>query len=151
MGNRDKKRSDLEHIYQISGIADWVHRISDRGNTLLYKAFDEKGIEPSGGQAQKIAIARAVYRNAPIVVLDEPTAALDPVAEYEIYNRFNELINNKTTIYISHRMSSCKFCDRIIVIGDKTIQEAGTHNELMKKKGIYEQMFETQAKWYVEA
>ena len=151
IGNQDKKRSDLEHIYQISGIADWVHRISDQGNTLLYKAFDEKGMEPSGGQAQKIAIARAVYRNAPIVVLDEPTAALDPVAEYEIYNRFNELINNKTTIYISHRMSSCKFCDRIVVIGDKTIQEEGTHNELMKKKGIYEQMFETQAKWYVEA
>lgn len=150
MGNREEKRGSLEHLYQISGIADWVHRISRHGNTLLYKTFDEKGIEPSGGQAQKIAIARAVYRNAPIVVLDEPTAALDPIAEHEIYNRFNELINNKTTIYISHRMSSCKFCDRIIVIGDKTIQEEGTHNELMNKKGIYEQMFDTQARWYVE-
>ncbi len=151
MGSSKEQRKNLVSIYELSGISHWVSSLINQGKTLLFKSFDEKGIEPSGGQAQKLAIARAVYRNAPIVILDEPTAALDPVAEYEIYNRFHELIKDKTTIYISHRMSSCKFCDRIIVIGDKTIKEEGTHEELIRKKGIYETMFRTQAKWYVEA
>lgn len=146
------KHSDgnLGNIYEISGIADWVNGMSEKGNTLISKDFDENGVEPSGGQAQKIAIARAIYRDAPVIILDEPTAALDPVAEYEIYNRFNDLINNKTAVYISHRLSSCRFCDKIIVIGDHTIKEMGTHDELIKKKGIYEEMFRTQAQWYVE-
>lgn len=151
MGGDRYSKEDLEEIYEISGIADWVNGMKWKGNTLLSKDFDETGVEPSGGQAQKIAIARAIYRNAPLVILDEPTAALDPIAEYEIYRRFNDLINQKTAIYISHRLSSCRFCDRIIVIGDKTIKEMGTHEELLRKKGIYEEMFRTQARWYVEA
>lgn len=150
MGKNDTIKESLEDVYKISGISDWVDKIGNHGNTLIYKGFDENGTEPSGGQAQKLAIARAVYRDAPIVILDEPTAALDPVAEYEIYNRFHELVNNKTTIYISHRMSSCRFCDRIVVIGDKTIKEEGTHDNLMNKGGIYAQLFETQARWYAE-
>lgn len=81
----------------------------------IYKMFVEDDVEPSGGQAQKLAIARALYKNAPIVILDEPTAALDPISEYEVYNNFDKLVNKKTAIYISHRLSSCKFCDRIIV------------------------------------
>lgn len=147
------KHSDdnLDKIYAISGIADWVNGMSEKGNTLIGKDFDENGVEPSGGQAQKVAIARALYRNAPVIILDEPTAALDPVAEYEIYNRFNDLISNKTAVYISHRLSSCRFCDKIIVIADNTIKEMGTHDELIKKKGFYEEMFRTQAQWYVEA
>lgn len=140
----------MQNIYETSGIADWVNGLEKGGLTLLYKDYESEGVEPSGGQAQKIAIARALYHNAPVVILDEPTAALDPVAEYEIYNRFNELINNKTAIYISHRLSSCRFCDRIIVIGDKKIQETGTHEELMERNGLYAQMFRTQAGWYVE-
>lgn len=148
MGDIYKESDKLDNMYELSGIYSWIKEIENHGNTLLYKSFDENGIEPSGGQAQKIAIARALYRNAPIVVLDEPTAALDPVAEYEIYNRFNELINNKTTIYISHRMSSCKFCDRIIVIGDKTIKEEGTHNQLLSQNGIYSKLFKKQACLY---
>lgn len=147
---REKECLKMQQIYETSGIADWVKSLKKKDATLLYKDYDSKGVEPSGGMAQKIAIARALYHNAPVVILDEPTSALDPVAEYEIYNRFHELVNNKTAIYISHRLSSCKFCDRIVVIGDKRIQEEGTHEELMEKNGLYAKMFRTQAKWYVE-
>lgn len=147
---REKGCLKMQQIYETSGITDWVKGLKKKDATLLYKDYDSKGVEPSGGIAQKIAIARALYHNAPVVILDEPTAALDPVAEYEIYNRFHELVNNKTAIYISHRLSSCKFCDRIVVIGDKRIQEEGTHEELMEKNGLYAKMFSTQAKWYVE-
>lgn len=151
MGDLESENDDITDICDLSGISDWINKIENHGNTLLYKSYDDKGVEPSGGQAQKLAIARALYRDAPIVILDEPTAALDPVAEYEIYNRFNELINGKTTIYISHRMSSCKFCDRIVVIDNKTVVEEGTHNALMQRNGIYGKLFETQAKWYADA
>ena len=141
---------ELKSIYETSGISQWVEELDQKGNTLLGKEFDEAGVEPSGGQAQKIAIARALYCNAPMVIMDEPTAALDPVAEYEIYNRFHQLIQNRTAIYISHRLSSCKFCDKIIVLADKTIREVGSHEELMERNGVYAEMFRTQAKWYVE-
>ena len=122
--------------------------LKDNGDTLVGKDYDEQGVELSGGQAQKLAIARAVYRDAPLVILDEPTAALDPVAEYEIYKSFNELIGDKTAVYISHRLSSCRFCDRIIVIDGKTVSETGSHDELMKKQGQYAEMFNAQAQWY---
>jgi len=151
IGKEEKADSSLDGVYEVSGISEWVNTMSEKGNTILSKDFDENGVEPSGGQAQKVAIARAVYRDAPVVILDEPTAALDPVAEYEIYNRFNDLISNKTAIYISHRLSSCKFCDKIIVMGERTIKEMGTHEELLRKNGIYAEMFKTQARWYVEA
>ena len=150
LGSRDSKLESLDAVYEISGIGDLVEGLRDKGETLVCKDFDENGVELSGGQAQKVAIARAVYRDAPIVILDEPTAALDPVAEYEVYNRFNDLIRNKTAIYISHRLSSCRFCDKIIVISDRTIKETGTHEELLNLQGIYAEMFQTQAQWYVE-
>ena len=147
LGNTAKE--DLpEEAYELSGITDWVGQLKKKGDTILSKEFDEEGVEPSGGQAQKLAIARAVYRDAPVVILDEPTAALDPVAEYEIYRRFNDLIRNKTAIYISHRLSSCRFCDRIVVLDDHRIRETGSHEELLEKKGIYEEMYTSQAKWY---
>jgi len=146
----EKTEGHLQDIYDMSGISQWVSTLKNKGNTLMSKAFDEEGVEPSGGQAQKIAIARALYCDAPLVILDEPTAALDPVAEFEIYNHFNQLIQNKTAIYISHRLSSCKFCDKIIVLGENTILETGTHEELLALNGIYAEMFQTQAGWYVE-
>ena len=143
-------KHDLSDIYRLSGIADWIKTLEAKGDTLIGKEYDEHGIEASGGQAQKIAIARALYRGSDVVILDEPTAALDPVAEYDIYKHFNELVHGRTAIYISHRMSSCRFCDRIIVIADKTIKESGTHDELIAKGGIYKELFSAQAKWYGE-
>lgn len=148
LGDVDKTL-DGEKLYEMCGIANWVNQQEQKGNTLIGREFDNRGIEPSGGIAQKIAIARALHRDAPIVILDEPTSALDPVAEYDIYNRFNDLILNKTAFYISHRLSSCKFCDRIIVLDRKHIVEDGTHNQLMSQNGLYAKMYQTQAKWYV--
>ncbi len=132
------------------GLADDVGKLSDGLGTMIYKSFDENGTELSGGQKQKAAIARALYKNAPVVILDEPTAALDPVAEYDIYRQFDTLVGGKTAVYISHRLSSCKFCDRIAVFADCTIKEYGTHAELADKPGgIYAEMFAAQAQYYV--
>ena len=127
----------------------WIDSLEKKYDTNLYKIFDEAGIEPSGGQGQKLAIARTLYKNSPLVILDEPTAALDPIAEYDIYKNFNSLVGGKTTIYISHRLSSCRFSDRIIVFDNGTIVENGSHDELMNiKDGAYRNMYETQAKHY---
>lgn len=150
LGDYQKQGQDMEKFYQLCGIQEKVESLPDKGNTLLYKTFDESGIEPSGGEAQKIAIARALYKDAPVVILDEPTAALDPVAEYEIYNHFDKLVGGKTAVYISHRLSSCKFCDKIAVFSNHTIAEYGTHNELVSlKDGIYSEMFRAQAQYYL--
>ena len=141
---------EIEHALSLSGIYDDAVKLEKRLDTIIYKSFDEKGTDLSGGQRQKLAISRALYRNAPIVILDEPTAALDPVAEYEIYRKFNELVGGKTALYISHRLSSCKFCDHIAVFSDCEIKEYGTHDELVaKENGIYAEMFHSQAQYYV--
>lgn len=142
--------SGLERVLRLAGLWEDVQKLPHGLDTILYKSFDESGTDLSGGQRQKTAIARALYRNAPVVILDEPTAALDPVAEYEIYRQFNTLVGGKTALYISHRLSSCKFCDRIIVFADDTIRENGTHDELVGiPGGIYAGMFAEQAKYYV--
>ena len=143
------KKVDLEEIYKIAGIEDWINSLEEKDSTHIYKMFVENGVEPSGGQAQKLAIARALYKNAPIVVLDEPTAALDPISEYEVYKNFDKLVHGKTAIYISHRLSSCRFCDRIIVLEDGSVVEEGSHEKLIENtKGLYFKMYNTQAKHY---
>ena len=111
----------------------------------LYQS-GESGVEISGGEAQKIAIARALYKDAPFVILDEPTSALDPISEYEIYSRFDSLVSDKTSVYISHRMSSCRFCNTIAVFEKGGICEIGSHEQLMAKQGRYYQMWQAQAK-----
>lgn len=117
--------------------------------TPLYKNFDEDGVNISGGEAQKIALARALYRDAPFIILDEPTAALDPVAEAEIYARFNEIVGDKTAIYISHRLSSCRFCDKIAVFDKGRIVQVGTHEELLAdENGVYHELWHAQAQYY---
>lgn len=140
---------ELEALTEQVGLKDKLCSLEKGTDTLLFKAFDENGIEPSGGEQQKIAIARALYKKAPVVILDEPTAALDPVAEYDIYRQFNTLVGGKTAIYISHRLSSCKFCDRIAVFYEGCIKEYGTHDQLVDvKNGIYAEMFKAQAQYY---
>lgn len=120
--------------------------------TYLYKGYTDEGVEISGGEAQKIAIARALYKNAPFVLLDEPTAALDPVAESEIYTNFDKIVGKKTAIYISHRLSSCKFCDKIAVFKDGSLIQYGTHASLLAQEdGEYAKMWNKQAKYYVTA
>ncbi|MGN1339633.1 MAG: ABC transporter ATP-binding protein, partial [Oscillospiraceae bacterium] len=142
--------AELERVLKLAGLWEDAQKLPQGLDTMLYKSFDENGTDLSGGQRQKTAIARALYRNAPVVILDEPTAALDPVAEYEIYRQFNTLVGGKTAVYISHRLSSCKFCDRIVVFAEDTIMENGTHDELVALPGgIYAGMFAEQAKYYV--
>lgn len=124
-----------------------VMQMEQKEKSRLYNN-NGAGIDISGGEAQRLAIARALYKDAPFVILDEPTAALDPIAEAEIYENFNQLVERKTAIYISHRMSSCKFCDRIVVLDQGSISETGTHEELIQKNGIYSELYHVQAAHY---
>lgn len=117
--------------------------------TNLYSYFDKNGVNVSGGEEQKIAIARSLYKDAPFLILDEPTAALDPVAEQEIYSNFNNMVKNKTAVYISHRLSSCRFCDEIVVFDSGRIVQHGTHENLMDEtSGLYKKLYEAQAQYY---
>lgn len=129
------------------GLKERVEAMPDRLHSQLYKNNGD-GIEISGGEAQKLAIARALYKDAPFVILDEPTAALDPIAEAQIYENFNDMINGKTAVYISHRMSSCKFCDDIVVLDGGRIAERGNHKKLLRLNGIYASLYNTQAQYY---
>ena len=118
-------------------------------DTPLYKDFDKDGVEISGGEAQKIALARALYKDAPFIVLDEPTAALDPVSEYEVYSRFNAIAGNKTAVYISHRLASCRFCDKIAVFDTGKIVQSGRHEDLLADtSGKYHALWTAQAQYY---
>ena len=116
---------------------------------MLYNYFDEEGIEPSGGESQKIAIARLLYKNSDIFILDEPTAALDPISEYEVFKSFKLISKEHTTIFISHRLSSVSICDKIAVLDGGKIAEYGNFEELMKLNGIFADMYQAQAQYYV--
>lgn len=132
-----------------AGVADRVRAMGQKLETPI-SAVDEAGENVSGGEAQKLAIARALYKDAPFVVLDEPTAALDPLSEYEIYSRFDELVRDKTSIYISHRMSSCRFCQDILVFQEGRLVERGSHETLLEAKGLYASLWNAQAQYYVK-
>ena len=136
---------------QKAGFGDRLAQLPDGLETKLYKDFDEKGVQISGGEAQKIALARALYKDAPFVVLDEPTAALDPIAEMEVYEKFNEIVGDRTAVYISHRLSSCRFCDSIAVFDHGSIIQRGTHESLLQDEdGKYFALWNAQAQYYVE-
>lgn len=145
-------RYDSNQLYNCleqSNVADRVNALPLKEKTYLYKDVDKAGVEISGGEAQKLALARALYKDSPVVILDEPTAALDPIAENEIYSRFNSFVNNKTAIYISHRLSSCVFCSRIAVFDSARLVESGTHQDLLANNGKYAELWNAQAQYYV--
>ncbi|MCD8380796.1 MAG: ABC transporter ATP-binding protein/permease [Lachnospiraceae bacterium] len=149
----DKNDNDDEilRLCRECGLLDLIERLPHGLDTSVYKFFDEEGFEPSGGEGQKIAIARALYHNSDVYLLDEPTAALDPVAEYEIYTQFHHLIHNKTAVLITHRLSAVQLADRVAVFQDGRVMEYGTHAQLYAKGGIYTEMFDKQAGFYREA
>lgn len=130
-----------------AGLAKRLAELPEGIRTNLYQ-LQEGGVEVSGGEAQKLAIARALYKDAPFVVLDEPTSALDPVAEYDIYKRFDDLVQDKTAVYISHRMSSCRFCNNIFVFEEGKIVQKGSHDSLIKEDGLYSRLWNAQARYY---
>lgn len=145
----DYHKEKVEHCLRQAGFGKKLSEMKDGIETALYKDFNRDGAPVSRGEAQKIALARALYKNAPMVVLDEPTATLDPVAEAEIYERFNEIIGDKTAIYISHRLSSCKFCDEIAVFHEGAIIQQGSHKELLaEESGKYAELWNAQAQYY---
>ena len=130
---------------------DRYREMPDGLETCLYRDLSEKGVEISGGEAQKIALARALYKGSPVIVLDEPTAALDPIAEAQVYAGFSGMVEDRTAVYISHRLSSCQFCDEITVFDKGRIVQQGTHAELLENpEGKYRELWDAQAQYYVE-
>jgi len=132
-----------------ANFGDRLHEMPEGVHTYLYKRYDQSGIEISGGEAQKIALARALYKDSPYILLDEPTAALDPISEYEVYSNFNAISGDKTTVYISHRLASCRFCNTIVVFDHGHIVQHGSHDELVaEENGKYYELWHAQAQYY---
>ncbi len=142
--------SRAEACMRIAGLGEKIDSLPLGIHTPLDKQVNEDGIELSGGELQKLMLARAMYKDAPVLVLDEPTAALDPLAENAVYQNYNEMSAGKTSVFISHRLASCRFCDRILCLDGGRIVESGTHAELMKRGGKYAGMYEMQSVWYRE-
>lgn len=146
--NYDKEK--LYGAFEKAGIKDKINSLADKENTYMVKDVYKDAADFSGGEKQKLLLAKAVYKNSPILILDEPTAALDPIAENELYLKYSEITDNKISFFISHRLSSTRFCDRIFFIKDGTVAESGTHEELMKLKGNYYRMYQVQSYYYKE-
>ena len=147
--NREYDLEKLNLAIEHSGLKERISLLESGVDTELESLFDYDRMEFSGGEGQKLACARAYYKNAPIVILDEPTASLDPFAENMLYDNFNNIIGKKTSIYISHRLASVRFCDSVAVFVDGELVERGSHLELMAKHGVYAEMFSKQAHYYV--
>lgn len=147
---KDEQEDRVIEVLRKSGFGDRLDRLDKGIDSFIHKNFETSGFEPSGGEGQKIAMARSLYQDRPIMILDEPAAALDPKAEFFMYKNFDHLVKGKLTLYISHRMSSSRFCDRIFVFSDGGIVESGTHAELMKMKKIYFSLYNMQAQYYQE-
>jgi ATP-binding cassette subfamily B protein len=139
----------VRECLDLAGFSERLSRLGLGLEQPLYRDYDEAGVDLSGGEAQKIAIARAVYKNAAVVILDEPTAALDPASEYEIYSKFNAIVGDRTAVYISHRLSSCRFCDKIAVFKAGRLVEYGAHDALLRRAdGEYTALWNAQAQYY---
>ena len=137
-----------KEVLQLAGFGERLNKLKKGLETVVYPEYEQDGISFSGGEEQKIAIARAIYKGGQICILDEPTAALDPVSESRVYESFDEIVKGKTAVYISHRLSSCKFSDRIFVLDNGKIAESGTHEALLSQNGLYAQLWQAQAQYY---
>ncbi len=146
--NYDKEK--LFDALEKAGISDKINTLPDKEKSYMIKDVYKDAVDFSGGEKQKLLLAKAIYKNAPVLILDEPTAALDPIAENELYLKYNEITSNKISFFISHRLSSTRFCDRILFIKDGKIAESGTHEELMALKGSYYRMYQIQSYYYKE-
>ena len=139
----------IEQCVEKCGLETKLQSLPQGLQTNISKEFDESGVQFSGGEGQKLALARVLYKNVPVIVLDEPTAALDPLAEYELYSKFHEIVKGKCAVYISHRLSSTRFTDKIAVFDQGHMAEYGTHKELMEiPGGVYASLFQMQAQYY---
>lgn len=146
--NYDKEK--LFDAFEKAGISNKINRLPNKEKSYMIKDVYKDAVDFSGGEKQKLLLAKAIYKNAPVLILDEPTAALDPIAENELYLKYNEITSNKISFFISHRLSSTRFCDRILFIKDGRIAESGTHEELMALKGLYYRMYQIQSYYYKE-
>jgi ABC-type multidrug transport system fused ATPase/permease subunit len=147
--DRDVEEDDIVSAAEQSTASQFINDLPDKYDTPLMRYFEENGIELSIGQWQKLSIARAFYSDSDVIILDEPTASLDAIAEQDIYNQFDRLRKDKTCIFVSHRLSSATVANKIIVLEQGAVIEQGNHAELMKKRGVYYELFTTQAKRYI--
>lgn len=148
-GSRKVDRDRAEHCLRDAGFGIRLEQMPQGIETALYKDFDEKGVDISGGEAQKIALARALYKDSPFLILDEPTAALDPIAEFDVYSRMDQMTGTKSAVFISHRLSSCRFCSDIVVFHEGKLMQRGSHDVLVSDKtGIYYKLWNAQAQYY---
>ncbi len=148
---RTEEKTDgelLRQCLQDAGLWERVMQLDKKEQTYMNKDLDAAGVSLSGGELQRLMLARALYKDSPVVILDEPTAALDPLAESRMYEKYYEMTRDKTSIFISHRLSSTRFCDRILYMEEGRIIEEGNHSQLIEKEGAYAAMFHTQAQYY---
>ena len=153
VSGKEKKETDMKRFWEAveqAGIRKKIESLEQKEDTYLGLTFDEHGIQLSGGETQKLMLARCIYKNAPFLILDEPTSALDPIAESAIYEEYHDLTEKKTSIFISHRLASTKFCDRILFLENGKIIEEGSHQELLDKKGRYAEIYHIQSHYYKE-
>ena len=144
----DVEPTKLTRVVAEVGLEQKLSSLKKGVDTYLDKLYDNEGVLLSGGESQRLAIARALYKNAPIFVLDEPTAALDPRMEHEIYTQFKTMTKGKTTFYITHRLASVRFCDRVIVLRNGRVVETGSHYDLIRENGYYAELFQLQAQYF---
>ena len=153
VSGREKEDTDMNRFWlavKRAGLQDKIESLSKKEDTYISNVFDDNGIQLSGGEIQKLMLARCIYKNAPFLLLDEPTSALDPLAESAMYEEYNQLTRHKTSIFISHRLASTRFCDRILFLKDGKIAEEGTHEELIRNQGEYARIYEIQSHYYTE-
>ena len=146
--NIDYKR--IDDCVEKAGLTSMIEKLPEGLQTHMGREVYLDGVLFSGGQMQRLMLARALYKNGPILLLDEPTAALDPIAENDIYMKYNDMTAGRTSVFISHRLASTRFCDRIIFIADGNIAEEGTHESLLARGGAYAKLFEVQSRYYQE-